>query len=77
MSAASNDYLEFKTSFSVSPVRVKEGWILVDNKLVQVHDLAMELEENWYNIGIDANGKVVQLIDWVSDAKYRVYPLGM
>lgn len=36
------------------------------------------MEENWFHAHIDAvKGTVLQLIDWVSDASYEVYPLGI
>ncbi|KAI9356962.1 Fungalysin metallopeptidase-domain-containing protein [Zopfochytrium polystomum] len=53
--------------------------------LVPVWDLKLDLGDHWFHSHIDArrpakedsSGKVISLVDWVSDASYTVYPLGI
>jgi extracellular elastinolytic metalloproteinase len=89
---------EFKVMnvpFSVNKeARVAINYLQVDDgkgglKLQEVYDVQVELQENWYHAHIDSiSGKVLQLLDWVSDAvpenyhssergaRYEVYPIG-
>jgi hypothetical protein len=47
-------------------------------ELRTVWDVRMEMDENWYHGHVDAQtGDVIALMDWVSDATYEVYPLGV
>ncbi|KAI8588933.1 Fungalysin metallopeptidase-domain-containing protein [Geranomyces variabilis] len=66
--------------FALNDIPAKLKWIQ-DNDgrdLRLVWDLEVEMIDNWYNAFVDtAHGEVVQLIDWVSDASYNVYPLGI
>ncbi|KAJ1980020.1 hypothetical protein H4R34_002615 [Dimargaris verticillata] len=49
-----------------------------DGELEQVWDLELEMEENWIHGHVSATtGKVLSLVDWVADAQYNVYPLGV
>ncbi|KAJ3097656.1 Fungalysin/Thermolysin Extracellular metalloproteinase 5 [Phlyctochytrium planicorne] len=49
-----------------------------DGDLKAVWDLQVDLYDNYFNAHVDAmDGKVLSLIDWVSDASYNVYPLGI
>lgn len=42
-----------------------------------VHVLNLDLGSHWYDVAIDAStGSVLQLIDWISQASYNVFPLG-
>ncbi|KAJ3159266.1 Fungalysin/Thermolysin Extracellular metalloproteinase 5 [Geranomyces michiganensis] len=65
--------------FALKDIPAKLKWIQ-DNDgrdLRLVWDLEIEMLDNWYNAFVDTvHGEVVQLIDWVSDASYNVYPLG-
>jgi len=48
------------------------------SRLRRVWDIVAEMEENWFHAHVDAvTGEVVSLNDWVSDASYEVYPLGV
>ncbi|KAI3649026.1 hypothetical protein MP228_006880 [Amoeboaphelidium protococcarum] len=48
------------------------------DSLVLVYDIQVEMEENWYHAHVNAeDGKVIALVDWVSDATYEVYPVGV
>jgi len=48
------------------------------NDLILAWDIVVETKDNMYNAIVDAmTGSVVELIDWVSDASYNVYPLGI
>ncbi|KAK9765221.1 hypothetical protein K7432_006619 [Basidiobolus ranarum] len=43
-----------------------------------VWDLQAEMNNNWYHAHVSAeDAKVMSLIDWVADAHYNVYPLGI
>ncbi|KAJ3211733.1 Fungalysin/Thermolysin Extracellular metalloproteinase 5 [Dinochytrium kinnereticum] len=49
-----------------------------EGTLVPVWDLQVDLLDNWFNVQVHATDrKVVQLVDWVSDAAYNVLPLGI
>ncbi|KAI8812358.1 Fungalysin metallopeptidase-domain-containing protein [Cladochytrium replicatum] len=66
------------------------GWVPVSLKWVQIQsdeeaprklrlvwDVEVEMEDHWYHAQIDAKtGDVRQMVDWVADAAYRVYPFG-
>ncbi len=42
-----------------------------------VWDVALDLDTNWFNAQIDAQtGEVLGLVDWVSHAKFNVFPVG-
>ncbi|KAJ1969850.1 hypothetical protein IWQ62_000348 [Dispira parvispora] len=46
--------------------------------LEKVWDLEVEMDENWLHAHVSAHsGKVLSLVDWVADAQYNVYPLGI
>ncbi|TPX70025.1 hypothetical protein SpCBS45565_g01999 [Spizellomyces sp. 'palustris'] len=74
-------------SFAVSGASFALGAIPAKLKYIQqedgkhmslVWDLEVEMKENWYNAFVHSStGDVVQLIDWVSDATYHVFPLGI
>jgi hypothetical protein len=55
--------------------------LLEDGSIAPVWDLQIDLVENYYHAHIDARkseaGALLRLIDWVSDASYNVYPLGI
>ncbi|KAI8873389.1 hypothetical protein GQ42DRAFT_166395 [Ramicandelaber brevisporus] len=56
------------------PVPVFPAFIHTDKgELRQAWDLRVEQDDHWYHA---LTGHVLQLIDWVSDAIYHVYPLG-
>ncbi|KAJ3023632.1 Fungalysin/Thermolysin Extracellular metalloproteinase 5 [Thoreauomyces humboldtii] len=66
-------------SFAVKDIPAKLKWIQDNDgaELRLVWDLEVEMKENWYNAFVGTtDGKVVQLVDWVSDASYNVYPIG-
>ncbi|KAJ3196197.1 Fungalysin/Thermolysin Extracellular metalloproteinase 5 [Irineochytrium annulatum] len=53
-------------------------------ELRPVWDLVMDLGDNWFNAQVDAvkdrkgkPGDIIQLVDWVSDASYTVFPIGI
>lgn len=49
-----------------------------DERLIVVWDIQMEMEENWLHAHVGhSDGQVHSLIDWVSDATFDVYPLGV
>ncbi|KAF9424466.1 Fungalysin/Thermolysin Extracellular metalloproteinase 5 [Entomortierella beljakovae] len=51
-----------------------------EGELELVYDFQIEMKDtdNWYHAQINANtGKVVQMIDWVADASFNVYPMGV
>ncbi|CAG8601888.1 11685_t:CDS:2 [Ambispora leptoticha] len=64
--------------FTVSDVKVRQVYVQTDEgKLQLCWDLEAEMENNWYHGQVNAHdGKVVQLIDWVADAAYNVFPIG-
>jgi extracellular elastinolytic metalloproteinase len=53
-------------------------YINTGNKLVLAWDVLVETQDNMYNgiVCVESNN-VLQLIDWVSDATYNVFPLGI
>ncbi|KAJ3151669.1 Fungalysin/Thermolysin Extracellular metalloproteinase 5, partial [Irineochytrium annulatum] len=51
-------------------------------ELKHVWDLELDLIDNWFNAHVAAlrgpgQGEVLSLVDWVSDASYHVFPLGV
>lgn len=81
-----------KTSFDSSPIYqlsnvplalsdviIKEAYIAVSAYVLEpVWDLTWEMEENWYHAQINMySGRIHAVIDWVSDAMYTIYPLGI
>ncbi|CAG8697149.1 18047_t:CDS:2, partial [Acaulospora morrowiae] len=64
--------------FALSDVKMSQEYIQMDDRSLRfVWDIQIEMEDNWYNAQLDAHtGKVVSLIDWVSDAAYNVFPFG-
>lgn len=72
-------------SFTVQngiPVREKYLQVIPEDGsatyLERVWDIQCEMEENWYHAHVSAsNGKILGLVDWVSDATYNVYPIGV
>ncbi|CAG8594442.1 11678_t:CDS:2 [Diversispora eburnea] len=65
--------------FSLSDVKMSQAYIQTDEQLLQlVWEIEIEMENNWYNGHINAHtGKVMALMDWVSDATYNVFPFGI
>ncbi|KAJ3103578.1 Fungalysin/Thermolysin Extracellular metalloproteinase 5 [Phlyctochytrium planicorne] len=48
-----------------------------EGKLIPAWDLEVDYMDNYFNGWVSAiNGDVLTLVDWVSDAQYRVYPFG-
>jgi len=48
--------------------------------LVPVWDMVVDMADgdNWYNVQMDIrSGQVHQMIDWVAEARYNVYPIGV
>ncbi|CAG8460326.1 16423_t:CDS:2 [Acaulospora colombiana] len=64
--------------FALSDVKMSQSYIQTDDRsLRRVWDIQVEMEDNLYNAHLDAyTGKVISLIDWVSDAAYNVFPFG-
>ncbi|KAF9206604.1 Fungalysin/Thermolysin Extracellular metalloproteinase 5 [Haplosporangium sp. Z 27] len=62
-------------------VPVNQAYIQTeDGRLELVYDFQVEMKEtdNWFHAQVNANtGKIVQVIDWVADATYNVYPMGV
>ncbi|KXN65632.1 hypothetical protein CONCODRAFT_44361 [Conidiobolus coronatus NRRL 28638] len=46
-------------------------------ELTAVWDLEADLGENWFNAFVTPSNQVVGLHDWVHEAKYNVYPIGI
>ncbi|KAI9207125.1 Fungalysin metallopeptidase-domain-containing protein [Polychytrium aggregatum] len=68
-------------SFSKKDIPTKLKYIQIDAagavELRLVWDIEMDLNSNWYHAHVDTEtGKVLQLVDWVADAAYNVYPIG-
>ncbi|KAI8867101.1 hypothetical protein GQ42DRAFT_138996 [Ramicandelaber brevisporus] len=61
------------------PVPIRAAYIQTDSGVLRrVWDLRVEQDYHWYHALVDsATGKVLQLVDWTSDATYNVYPLGV
>ncbi|KAL1914963.1 uncharacterized protein VTP21DRAFT_7668 [Calcarisporiella thermophila] len=63
-----------------SEVPVRKALIQTEGgrQLQPVWEIIVEMEENWIQSHVHAyTGKVVSVVDWVSDATYNVYPMGM
>jgi extracellular elastinolytic metalloproteinase len=51
--------------------------LLDDGTLSLVWDMVVDLNENWYHAHICAKtGKALQVLDWIADSAYRVFPFG-
>ncbi|KAI1320034.1 Fungalysin/Thermolysin Extracellular metalloproteinase 5 [Mortierella claussenii] len=51
-----------------------------DGELELVYDFQVEMKDtdNWFHVQVNAQtGKVVQVVDWVADASYNVFPMGI
>ncbi|KAJ3113988.1 Fungalysin/Thermolysin Extracellular metalloproteinase 5 [Phlyctochytrium bullatum] len=59
-------------------VPAKLKWMQTSTgSLVPVWDLRVDLDDNYFNAHVHAQtGEVVSNVDWVSDASYKVYPMG-
>ncbi|KAG0333010.1 Fungalysin/Thermolysin Extracellular metalloproteinase 5 [Podila humilis] len=61
-------------------VPVNQAYIQTDEGTLElVYDFQVEMKEtdNWFNVQVHAeSGKVLQLVDWVADATYNVFPMG-
>jgi extracellular elastinolytic metalloproteinase len=67
-------------SFAVKPIVAELKYTQLDGgaELSLVWSLQVEMKDNYYNAFIDTTtGNVVALIDWVSDATYNVFPVGI
>jgi extracellular elastinolytic metalloproteinase len=67
-------------SFAVKDIPAVLKYLQVNNgaELTLVWSLELETEDNMYNAFVDVtDGEVVQLLDWVSDAAYNVFPFGI
>ncbi|KAF9976345.1 Fungalysin/Thermolysin Extracellular metalloproteinase 5, partial [Modicella reniformis] len=62
-------------------VPVNKAYIQTEEGTLElVYDFQVEMKdtENWFNVQVHAEtGKVMQLVDWVSDVTFNVYPMGM
>ncbi|KAG0308314.1 Fungalysin/Thermolysin Extracellular metalloproteinase 5 [Linnemannia gamsii] len=62
-------------------VPVSQAYIQTsDGQLRLVYDFKVEMKDtdNWFHTQVDAEtGKVLQVIDWVSDATFNVFPMGI
>ncbi|KAG0377061.1 Fungalysin/Thermolysin Extracellular metalloproteinase 5 [Mortierella sp. AD032] len=62
-------------------VPVTQAYIqTADGDLRLVYDFKVEMKDtdNWFHTQVDAeSGKVIQVIDWVSDATFNVFPMGI
>ncbi|KAG0263979.1 Fungalysin/Thermolysin Extracellular metalloproteinase 5 [Mortierella polycephala] len=62
-------------------VPVTQAYIQTDDGTLElVYDFQVEMKDtdNWFHVQVHAeSGKVMQVIDWVSDATYNVYPMGI
>lgn len=65
--------------FALSAVRMSQSYVQMDDQSLQLTwDIQVEMEDNWFNVQLNAyTGVVISLIDWVSDAVYNVFPLGI
>jgi extracellular elastinolytic metalloproteinase len=81
-SGSTTDEIHIQGSSIYEPVPVKQKYIQVyengASSLRLVWDIETEMEENWLNAHVDCEtGAILSVIDWVSDASYEVYPLGV
>ncbi|KAF9362133.1 Fungalysin/Thermolysin Extracellular metalloproteinase 5 [Mortierella sp. AD094] len=62
-------------------VPVNQAYIQTENGALElVYDFQVEMKDtdNWFHAQVNAKtGKVMQVIDWVADATYNVYPMGV
>ncbi|KAF9948980.1 Fungalysin/Thermolysin Extracellular metalloproteinase 5, partial [Modicella reniformis] len=61
-------------------VPVAQAYIqTADGDLELVYDFQVEMDtDNWFHVQVHAEtGKVMQVVDWVADATYNVYPMGI
>ncbi|KAI3634336.1 hypothetical protein MIR68_007940 [Amoeboaphelidium protococcarum] len=62
-------------------VKMMQRYLITEEqRIVPVWDISADMvdQDNWFNVQIDMNGNVLQLVDWVSEATaYNVYPLGV
>lgn len=62
-------------------VPVNQAYIQTEEGTLElVYDFQVEMKDtdNWFNAQIHAEtGKVMRLVDWVSDVSYNVYPMGV
>ncbi|KAG0216413.1 Fungalysin/Thermolysin Extracellular metalloproteinase 5 [Mortierella sp. GBA30] len=62
-------------------VPVSQAYIQTeDGTLELVYDFQVEMKDtdNWFHVQVNAEtGKVMQVVDWVSDATYNVFPMGV
>lgn len=64
-------------------VQMVKKYCIVDKPVYSIRPcfdavLSMANKENWFNVQIDATrGNIVQWVDWVHEAKYFVYPIGV
>ncbi|KAF9290068.1 Fungalysin/Thermolysin Extracellular metalloproteinase 5 [Mortierella alpina] len=62
-------------------VPVTQAYIQTDDgELELVYDFKVEMKDtdNWFHVQVHAeSGKVMQVIDWVADATYNVFPMGI
>ncbi|KAG9303280.1 hypothetical protein G9A89_013606 [Geosiphon pyriformis] len=65
--------------FALSDVEMTQVYLQLDDDTLQLcWDVKAEMENNWYHAQVNAHdGKLVALIDWVADAAYHVFPLGL
>ncbi|CAG8436915.1 12369_t:CDS:2 [Funneliformis mosseae] len=68
-----------KIPFALSPVKLSQNYLQLDDMSLQlVWDIQIEMENNWYHAHVDAQtGELIALMDWVADASYNVFPLGV
>ncbi|KAF9909534.1 Fungalysin/Thermolysin Extracellular metalloproteinase 5 [Lobosporangium transversale] len=61
-------------------VPVAQAYLQTENgELELVYDFQVEMKDtdNWFHSQVSAKtGKVLQMVDWVADATYNVYPMG-
>lgn len=66
------------TKFALKDVPAVLKYFISGTRLTLVWDILVEMEDNMYNSFVSAeSNEVVSLIDWVADASYNVYPLGV
>ncbi|KAF9916182.1 Fungalysin/Thermolysin Extracellular metalloproteinase 5 [Lobosporangium transversale] len=62
-------------------VPVNQAYIQTEEGTLElVYDLQVEMKDtdNWFHVQVHAEtGKVMQVVDWVSDATFNVYPMGV
>ncbi|KAG0043742.1 Fungalysin/Thermolysin Extracellular metalloproteinase 5 [Gryganskiella cystojenkinii] len=62
-------------------VPVAQAYIQTDDGTLElVYDFQVEMKDtdNWFHVQVHAEtGKVMQVVDWVADATYNVFPMGV